>query len=204
MARSRGVAENVRTLVLCISRSLYKYYKEIIRAGASLSSAGRAGAGPYNDGMPSVAPPYSGLPPERVLDALKSVGVHGDGRLLALNSYENRVYQAWRDDAPPGGVKFYRPARWAGAHIAGGPAFGARPAGREFPGAAALQLGGRPLHEFGGFRFAVFARRGGRPPELEDPSVLEWIGRFLGRIHVVGAASAFRERPAPETARLRD
>ena len=154
--------------------------------------------------MPSVAPPYSGLTPERVLDALKSVGVHGDGRLLALNSYENRVYQAWRDDAPPVVVKFYRPARWTDAQIAEEHAFGAELAEREIPVATALQLGGRTLHEFEGFRFAVFARRGGRPPELEDPSVLEWIGRFLGRIHVVGAASAFRERPALDTASFGD
>jgi Ser/Thr protein kinase RdoA (MazF antagonist) len=154
--------------------------------------------------MPSPAPPYSGLTPERVLDALDSVGVRGDGRLLALNSYENRVYQVWRDEDPPVVAKFYRPARWTDAQIGEEHAFAAELAGSEIPVVAALELGGRTLHQFEGFRFAVFARRGGRPPELEDPSVLEWIGRFLGRIHAVGASSAFRERPALDIASFGD
>ena len=154
--------------------------------------------------MPSVEPPYSGLTPERVLDALDSVGVRGDGRLLALNSYENRVYQVWRDEESPVVAKFYRPARWTDAQILEEHAFAAELAAGEIPVVASLVLDGRTLHEFEGFRFAVFARRGGRPPELEDPSVLEWIGRFLGRIHAVGAASAFRERPALDIASFGD
>jgi Ser/Thr protein kinase RdoA (MazF antagonist) len=154
--------------------------------------------------MPIPEPPYSGLTPERVLDALDSVGVRGDGRLLALNSYENRVYQVWRDEEPPVVAKFYRPARWTDAQILEEHAFAAELAAREIPVVASLVLDGRTLHEFEGFRFAVFARRGGRPPELEDPSVLEWIGRFLGRIHAVGAASAFRERPALDIASFGD
>ena len=148
--------------------------------------------------------PYAGLTPERVLDALDSVGVRGDGRLLALNSYENRVYQVWRDEELPVVAKFYRPARWTDAQILEEHAFTAELAAREVPVVAAMELEGRTLHEFQGFRFAVFARRGGRPPELEDPSALEWIGRFLGRIHAVGAAAAFRERPALDIASFGD
>ena len=154
--------------------------------------------------MPSDDPPYSGLTPERVLDALDSVGVRGDGRLLALNSYENRVYQVWRDEEPPVVAKFYRPARWSDAQIGEEHTFAAELAEREIPVVAALELCGRTLHAFEGFRFAVFARRGGRPPELEDPSVLEWIGRFLGRIHAVGASTAFRVRPALDIASFGD
>jgi Ser/Thr protein kinase RdoA (MazF antagonist) len=131
-----------------------------------------------------------------VLDALGSVGLRPDGRLLSLNSYENRVYQAWMEEDPPLVAKFYRPARWSDAQILEEHAFTQELAGREIPVVAPLAPGGATLHAFEGFRFAVFPRRGGRAPELEDPKTLEWIGRFIGRIHAVGATRPFRERPA--------
>jgi Ser/Thr protein kinase RdoA (MazF antagonist) len=131
-----------------------------------------------------------------MLDALASAGLHPDGRLLGLNSYENRVYQVWMDEGPPLVAKFYRPARWTSAQIQEEHAFALELAEREIPVVAPLVLEGRTLHEFEGFPFAVYPRRGGRPPELEDPKVLEWIGRFLGRIHATGAARAFKNRPA--------
>jgi Ser/Thr protein kinase RdoA (MazF antagonist) len=145
--------------------------------------------------------PFSRLDPGHVLDALESVGLHGDGRLLALNSYENRVYQVGRDEGPPVVVKFYRPARWSDAAILEEHAFVAELEEREVPVVPARVLHGRSLHEFDGFRFAVFPSRGGRAPELCDRQTLEWIGRFIGRIHAVGALSAYSERPAltPET-----
>jgi len=144
----------------------------------------------------SAEPPYAGLTPDCVLDALDSVGVRGDGRLLALNSYENRVYQVWRDDGPPVVVKFYRPARWTDAQILEEHAFVQELAVREIPAVAALALdGGRTLHAFSGFRFAVYPRCGGRAPELGDRATLEWMGRFLGRIHAVGAIESFTHRP---------
>ena len=139
--------------------------------------------------------PYDGLTPDAVLDALDGVGQRGDGRLLALNSYENRVYQVNLEDGGYVVAKFYRPNRWTDAQILEDHAFSIEMAEREIPVVAPLPLDGRTLHEFRGFRFAVFPRRGGRTPELEDPKVLEWIGRFLGRIHAVGAAHPFIERP---------
>jgi Ser/Thr protein kinase RdoA (MazF antagonist) len=141
-------------------------------------------------------PPYAGLTPDRVLDALDSVGVHGDGRLQPLGSYENRVYQVWCDAAPPVVVKFYRPARWTDAQIEEEHAFVAELAAREIPAVAALAPGGRTLHAFAGFRFAVYPKCGGRAPELGDRATLEWMGRFLGRIHAVGALAPFAHRPA--------
>jgi len=140
--------------------------------------------------------PYEGLTPDAVLDALDSIGLRGDGRLLALNSYENRVYQASLEDDSHIVVKFYRPSRWSDRQILEDHAFSLDLAGREIPVVAPTAAGGRTLHEFSGFRFAVFPRRGGRTPELEDGKVLEWIGRFLGRIHAVGASLPFVERPA--------
>ncbi|HZF18123.1 MAG TPA: phosphotransferase, partial [Burkholderiales bacterium] len=129
-------------------------------------------------------PPYSGLTPDTVLDALASVGFAGDGRLLALNSYENRVYQVWLEgeetrNSPASVVtKFHRPARWTDAQILEEHAFTLELAEREIPVVAPLALeSGRTLHAFGGFRFAVYPRRGGRTPELEDRKTLEWIGR---------------------------
>jgi len=130
-----------------------------------------------------------------VLDALEAVGLRGDGRMIALNSYENRVYQIFMEDGPPVVAKFYRPARWTDAQIGEEHAFVAELAEREIPVVAALDLGGRTLNEHAGFRFAVYPRRGGRTPELEDPETLEWMGRFIGRIHAVGATKPFVHRP---------
>ncbi len=145
--------------------------------------------------------PYSGLDPAVVLDALESVGLRGDGRMLSLNSYENRVYQAYLEDDSSVVTKFYRPDRWSNAQIAEEHAFALEIAGREVPVVAPTVIDGRTLHAHAGFRFAVYPRRGGRSPDLEDPKVLEWIGRFIGRIHAIGAQSAFLVRPAldPET-----
>ena len=151
--------------------------------------------------LPTETHPFSRLDPQRVLEALESVGLYGDGRLLALNSYENRVYQVGMEEGPPVVVKFYRPERWSEAAILEEHAFVAELDAQEVPVVPATVLDGRSLHAFSGFRFAVFPRRGGRAPELGDPATLEWIGRFIGRIHTVGAAKPFVERPAldPET-----
>lgn len=140
--------------------------------------------------------PYEHLGPERVLDAMESVGLYGDGRLLALNSYENRVYQLGREEGAPVVAKFYRPGRWSREQILEEHAFVAELAAREVPVVAPLALEGGTLHEFDGFLFAVFPRRGGRAPELSDPVALEWLGRFIGRIHSLGATEDYRSRPA--------
>ncbi len=140
--------------------------------------------------------PYAGLTPDVALDALDSVGLRPDGRLTGLNSYENRVYQVGMEEGPALVAKFYRPARWSDAQIREEHAFALELAEREIPVVAPLDAAGRTLNEFAGYRFAVYPRRGGRQPELDDPKTLEWIGRFIGRIHAVGAVSAFRERPA--------
>ncbi|WP_246796229.1 serine/threonine protein kinase [Burkholderia perseverans] len=143
--------------------------------------------------------PFAGLTPERVLDALDSVlmpaGLRTDGRLLALNSYENRVYQVGVEDGPPVVAKFYRPQRWSDTAILEEHAFVAELAAREIPAVPARELDGRTLHAFEGFRFSVFERRGGRAPELDRRDTLEWLGRFIGRIHAVGATTAYVERP---------
>ncbi|HEY3328097.1 MAG TPA: serine/threonine protein kinase [Novimethylophilus sp.] len=148
--------------------------------------------------MSSAAPnnaPFSELTPDFVLDALDSVGLRGDGRLLALNSYENRVYQVGMDEGPPLVVKFYRPARWTDDAILEEHDFVRQLAEQEVPVVPALRLAGHTLHHYRDFRFAVFARQGGRAPELDDPETLEWMGRFIGRIHAVGALKPFALRP---------
>ena len=139
---------------------------------------------------------YATLSPDLVLDALDSVGLRSDGRLLALNSYENRVYQIGMEDGPPVVAKFYRPGRWSDAQILEEHGFVAELAEREIPVVPALALDGATLWHFGGFAFAVFPRHGGRAPELEDRDTLEWMGRFLGRIHAVGALRPYAQRPA--------
>jgi Ser/Thr protein kinase RdoA (MazF antagonist) len=144
--------------------------------------------------------PYETLTPDVVLDALASVGLYGDGRLLALSSYENRVYQVHLEELSEGAAivvaKFYRPARWSEAQILEEHAFAAELQQAEVPAVAPLAPGGRTLHHHAGFFFSVSPRRGGRTPELDDGDVLEWIGRYLARLHVVGAKHPFATRPA--------
>ena len=140
-------------------------------------------------------PDYQLLTPDLVLDAIETCGVRCDGRQYALNSYENRVYQVWLDDGSQRVAKFYRPQRWTDAAILEEHAYSQELAAREIPVVAPLLLNGRTLHEHGGFRFALFPKQGGRAPELDRPDVLQWIGRFMGRIHAVGATRKFRERP---------
>ena len=140
--------------------------------------------------------PYEDLSPDAILDALDSVGIRGDGRLLALNSFENRVYQIWRDDAPPVVAKFYRPTRWTDEQIREEHAFVAQLVEREIPAVPAMQRAGSTLNEFAGFRFAVYERCGGRAPDLDRRETLVRIGRYIARIHSVGAMDPFRSRPA--------
>lgn len=148
--------------------------------------------------------PYSRLTPDVVLNALESTGLRCDGRLLALASYENRVYQVGIEDdagAPSLVVaKFYRPGRWSDEQILEEHGFALELADAEIPVVAPTAFGGRTLLEAEGFRLAVFPRRGGRAPELEDGETLEWLGRFIGRIHAVGRARAFAHRPAIDIA----
>jgi Ser/Thr protein kinase RdoA (MazF antagonist) len=144
----------------------------------------------------TAAPPYAGLTAECVLHALDSVGVRGDGRMIALNSYENRVYQLSPDDAPPDVAKYYRPLRWSDDAILEEHALVSELAAHEIPAVPPLAIGGRTLHHFGDFRFSIFARHGGRAPELEQRNTLEHLGRFIARMHTVGAARPFMHRPA--------
>jgi Ser/Thr protein kinase RdoA (MazF antagonist) len=145
--------------------------------------------------------PYATLTPDCVLDALDSVGLMPDGRQLALNSFENRVYQVGMDEGPPLVVKFYRPGRWSAAAIQEEHDFTLDLAERELPVVAPLRLAdGATLHAHQGFFFAVYPRRGGRTPEFDDPDTLEWMGRFIGRIHAVGALATYRHRPTLDIA----
>jgi Ser/Thr protein kinase RdoA (MazF antagonist) len=140
------------------------------------------------------AHPYSALTPDLVVEAIEQVGHVADGRVLALNSYENRVYQVGRDEAAPVVVKFYRPGRWSTPAILEEHAFALELARAEIPVVAPLVHAGRTLFEIGGFRYAVYPRQGGRWPELATREDRAWMGRFLGRIHATGRAGAFRHR----------
>ena len=150
--------------------------------------------------------PYTELTPECVMDALVGLGLWPDGRLLAMGSYENRVYRVHLDEPVQGRsavvVKFYRPGRWRREQLLEEHAFAAELLGDEVPVVAPLVLSGRTLHEASGFDFSLSPMRGGRPPELDDPEVLEWIGRFLARLHNTGARQPFVHRPAIDLERL--
>lgn len=140
--------------------------------------------------------PYSGLTPECILDAVESLHLRCDGRLLALNSYENRVYQVGIEDAAPVIAKFYRPGRWTDAAILEEHRYTQQLAELEIPAVPPIADDhGRTLHLHAGYRFSIYPRKGGRAPELGDAETLTWLGRFIGRIHAVGRAAAFEHRP---------
>ncbi len=138
--------------------------------------------------------PFAGLTPEVVLDAAASVGLDVDGRLFALNSYENRVYQV---GSPPGMLvlKFYRPARWTDEQIEEEHRFTTELASAELPVAAPVRVEGRTLFNYQHFRFAAFPWMPGRAPELDAPEARQIFGRTLGRMHQIGALRPFQARP---------
>lgn len=144
----------------------------------------------------SEATPYYRLGPDEVLHAVESTGLLTDGRLLPLNSYENRVYQVGIEAELPLVAKFYRPGRWSDEQILEEHRFSMELAEAEIPLIAPMAIGGATLFRHAGFRFALFPRQGGHAPELEDRDTLLWLGRFIGRIHAVGRAAAFDHRPA--------
>ena len=145
-------------------------------------------------------PAYENLTPELMLDAVESRGYRCDGRLLALNSYENRVYQLWLEDGSSLVAKFYRPGRWSREALLEEHAFARELVEREIPVVAPLASGGETLSEHEGFPFALYPKRPGRAPELEDPETLRGLGRFIARIHAVGALQPFEHRPAIDIA----
>lgn len=154
---------------------------------------------------------FSNLDPQQVLASLDAVGLRGDGRILQLNSYENRVFQVFLEDGRVVVAKFYRPGRWRDAQIVEEHAFALELAEAEVPVVpplelhidveeAGLQLHGHPptlacrqtpegLH-----RYTAALRCAGREPELEDPAALRQLGRFIGRLHSVGKRRPFVHR----------
>jgi Ser/Thr protein kinase RdoA (MazF antagonist) len=147
----------------------------------------------------SSATPYAGLSPDVVLDAIAAASYVPDGRLLALGSYENRVYQVGIEGGPALVAKFYRPGRWSDAAIAEEHAFACELAEAELPMIAPIAIDGRTLLVHAGFRYALYPRRGGRAPELESADHLAWMGRLLARLHGIGARARFRERGSVDT-----
>jgi Ser/Thr protein kinase RdoA (MazF antagonist) len=138
---------------------------------------------------------YADLQPQDFLDALEDLGFHCNGRLLALNSYENRVYRVGIDDDDAIVAKFYRPNRWSDRAILEEHHFAAELAQQEIPVVAPLGIDGSTLHKIGNFRVAVYPCRGGRAPDLDNFELLGQLGRFVARIHLVGATAAFHHRP---------
>lgn len=145
---------------------------------------------------PGAGTPYARLSPDSVLAAIESIGVATDGRLLALNSFENRVYQVGIEDGAPLVAKFYRGGRWSDAAIAEEHAFALELAEAELPVVAPLAFDGSTLLHFAEFRFALYPRQGGRAPELESADNLAWMGRLLARLHGIGGRSRFAVRGA--------
>ena len=144
--------------------------------------------------------PYADLTPDLILDAIDQAGFPTSGSLLALNSYENRVYQVGLVDGGFLVAKFYRPGRWTDVTIQEEHDFALELAEQEIPVVAPLAgTTGQTLRHYQDYRFALYPRRGGRAPELDDPEHLRWLGRTLGRMHAIGSARPFQHRPTLNT-----
>ena len=141
--------------------------------------------------------PFNQLTPGFLLDAVESIDLVCDGRLLVLNSYENRVYQVGIEGELPMIAKFYRPDRWTDEQILEEHQFCFELADHELPVVAPARIGdaAESLFHYRDFRFSLYPRQGGHAPELDNADNLFTLGRMLGRIHRVGAASAFNHRP---------
>ena len=146
--------------------------------------------------------PYAGLSPDVILDALEAHGFRPTGGLLALNSYENRVYQLELEDESYCVAKFYRPARWSDAQILEEHAFTHELLEHELSVVAPWERDGTSLFNHQEFRFAVFPRQGGHAPNIDISADLKILARTLGRLHAVGAVRRFAHRPSISVARL--
>ena len=138
---------------------------------------------------------YQELQPDQILTSVESLDYRCDGRLLALNSYENRVYRIGQVDQSAIVAKFYRPGRWTDDAILEEHQFSADLAQQEIPVLAPLVHNGKTLHRHGEFRFAVYQYRGGRSPELDNMELLRQLGRLVARIHRLGETHPFHDRP---------
>ncbi len=147
--------------------------------------------------------PYDRLDPDMIIAAVESVGYLSDARLLALNSYENRVYQVGIEDSTPLIAKFYRPERWSRTQILEEHAFSLELQQAEISVVAPLvNADSETLHTYENFQFALFPRRGGYPPELDNLDNLLVLGRTLGRIHAIGQTAPFTARPSISVQRM--
>lgn len=145
---------------------------------------------------------FAALDPDRVIDAVESLGFVSDLRVFPLNSYENRVYQFGIEDAEPLVVKFYRPQRWSNAQISEEHRFTQQLYDADIPVIPPWQNDdGQSLFEHEGYRFALYPRRGGHAPALDDMENLFQLGRLFGRLHLVGETEDFQHRPTltPQT-----
>ena len=147
---------------------------------------------------------YNALNPDTILQAVESCGYQTSGRMLALNSYENRVYRIELESGGALVAKFYRPDRWSDGAILEEHAFALELAADEIPVVAPLQFDTRTLQEHGGYRFSLYPLQGGRWPDLEYTEDMIWMGRFIARIHAVGRQRQFSHRPDISIRRLGD
>jgi Ser/Thr protein kinase RdoA (MazF antagonist) len=138
---------------------------------------------------------YDKLSPDCVMDAVESLGFHSDARILALNSYENRVYQIGIEDGEPLIAKFYRPLRWSDEQIEEEHTFTQALLNIDVPVVPPLIFNDKTLHLHAGYRFSLYTRRGGQAPSLDNGDHLEVLGRLMGRVHNLGKTELFKHRP---------
>ncbi|ENZ4141553.1 serine/threonine protein kinase [Enterobacter ludwigii] len=138
---------------------------------------------------------FQTLHPDTIMDALFEQGIRVDSGLTPLNSYENRVYQFQDEDRQRFVVKFYRPQRWSAEQIQEEHQFSHDLLNDDVPVAAPLKFNNQTLLTHEGFYYAVFPSLGGRQFEADNIDQMEWVARYLGRIHQTGRKEDFIARP---------
>ena len=150
----------------------------------------------HDSSLATTPHPYDTLTPDIILDAMEEAGFAVSGRLFALNSYENRVYQVGLDEGAPVIAKFYRPGRWSEAAIREEHEFTLELLNADIPVVAPLAMpSGDTLGQYGSFLFAVFTQRGGQAPDVSVTDTLYRLGQWLGQMHNIGASKSFSHRP---------
>jgi Ser/Thr protein kinase RdoA (MazF antagonist) len=145
------------------------------------------------------------LTPEHVMNAAEIYGKRLTGRIMALNSVENRVYDvelASTLDFGPGFsttnviVKFYRPGRWSEEQILEEHRFLQSLVEFEVPVVAPIEFNNRTLHrhEETNLWFTLFPKVQGRLKDEFNKEEIEQAGRLIGRIHNVGSMNNFSHR----------
>ncbi|WP_094752681.1 serine/threonine protein kinase [Psychromonas sp. CD1] len=134
---------------------------------------------------------YLSLTPDRQLDALASISIYPQTGLIALNSYENRVYLFTDENNIRYVVKFYRPQRWSKNQLLEDHHFSLSLKEQGCLIAEPLTINKQTLFLFDGYYFSLFTALSARNMEVDNIEQLYDVGIALGKMHRIGSHQTF-------------